>query len=96
MYRRAPDSPFTYPAFEPTDDQLENMNRLSKILLSWGSESRRQYDSLTLAELYREQGRFDEAEVIILAIDQEQEGVTSNLIARLIKEKQSAPMRYRM
>ncbi len=64
-----------YPAFEPSDEQLQNMKRLSKILLSWGSESRPGYDSLTLADLYREQGRFDEAEVIILAIDQEEEGV---------------------
>lgn len=95
-YSRPPNSPFTYPVFEPTDDQLQNMKWLSKILLSWVSESRRRYDYLTLAELYREQGRFDEAEVIILAIGQEEEGVTSNLIARLIKEKQSAPMRYRM
>ncbi len=96
IYRRAPDSPFTYPAFEPSDEQLQNMKRLSKILLSWGSESRRGYDSLTLAELYREQSRFDEAELIILAIDKEEEGVTSNLIAKLINEKQPAPMRYRM
>ena len=72
------------------------MKRLSKVLLSWGSESRRGYDSLTLAELCREQSRFDEAELIILAIDKEEEGVTSNLIAKLLNEKQPAPMRYRM
>ncbi len=95
-YSRPPGSPFSYPTFEPTDEQLQNVRRLSRILLSWGSESRRGYDSLTLAELYREQGRFDEAEVIILAIDEEEEGVTSNLIAKLIKEKQMALTRYRM
>lgn len=95
-YSRPPNSPFTYPVFDPSDDQLQNMARLSKILLAWGSESQRGYDALTLAELYREQGRFDEAEVIILAIDEEEEGVTSNLIAKLIKEKQPALMRYRM
>lgn len=95
-YSRPVGSPFTYPAFEPTDQQLQNMRQLSKILLARVSESRRGYNSLILAELYREQGRFDEAEVIILTLDEEEEGVTSNLIAKLIKEKQSAPMRYRM
>jgi len=64
-------------------------------LLSRGYESRRGYNSLTLAELYREQGRFDEAELIILSIDEE-ESVTSSVIAELIKDHQQAPVRYRM
>lgn len=51
---------------------------------------------MELAELYRELGRFDEAELVILTIDERDVGVTSNLITKLIKEKQSAPMRYRM
>jgi hypothetical protein len=96
QYSRPPDSPFTYPAFDPSDEQLQNMRRLSEILLERGSESRRGYDSLTLAELFREQGRFEEAQVIVLTFDEGDEGVTSNLIKKLIKEKQSAPMRYRM
>lgn len=96
IYRRPPDSPFTYPAFEPTEEQLQNMKRLSRILLAWGSDSRPGYNSLALAELFREQGRFDEAQVIILSLDEDDEGVTSNLIEKLSKEKQSALMRYRM
>lgn len=95
-YSRPLDSPFTYPAFEPSEEQLQNMKQLSKLLLAWGSESRRGYDSLTLAELYREQGMFDEAHLIVLTLSEDDEGVSSKLITKLIKEKQSALMRYRM
>lgn len=94
-YSRPPVSPFTYPAFEPSAEQLENMERLSAILLEWREEARTRY-ALELADLYREQGRFEEAESVIQTLDEDQRGVTSHLITRLIKEKQPAPMRYRM
>lgn len=71
------------------------MQRLSEILQEWGTAPRRGY-TMELAELYREQGRFDEAEHVILTLDEREVGVTSNLITRLIREKQSAPMRFRM
>lgn len=48
------------------------------------------------AELYRELARFDEAELVILTMNERDVGVTSSLITMLIKEKQSAPMRYSM
>jgi hypothetical protein len=51
---------------------------------------------LELTELYREQGRFDEAEQVILTIDDPDVDVTSKLFVRLIQEKQPAPMRYMM
>lgn len=95
-YSRQPDSPFTYPAFNATDDQLQNMKRLSEILLAWDAASRRGYNTIVLAELYREQGRFDQAEAVILTLDEDEVGVTSHLITKLIREKQSALMRYRM
>jgi hypothetical protein len=72
------------------------MRRLSQILLAWDVPSRRGYNTIVLAELYREQGRFDQAEAVILTLDKDEAGVTSNLITKLIREKQSAPMRYRM
>lgn len=94
-YSRPPGSPFTYPAFEASGEQLQNMQRLSRILQEWSASSRQGY-SMALAELYREQGRFDESEQVILALDDREVGVTSNLITRLIKEEQTAPMRYMM
>lgn len=94
-YRRPVGSPFTYPAFEPTDEQLQNMQRLSAILEGWRNGPSK-VDLLELADLYREQGRFEEAQSVIQALDDEWCGVTSRLISRLIKERQTAPMRYRM
>lgn len=95
VYRRPLDSPFTYPAFEPTDEQLQNMKRLSKVLFDWWEASHKGY-VLELVDLYREQGRFDEAELVISTLDIKQVDVTSKLITKLIKEKEPAPMRYRM
>ena len=40
--------------------------------------------------------RVHEAERVILTLDEREVGVTSNLITRLIKERQPAPMRYMM
>lgn len=94
-YRRPPGSPFTYPAFEPTGEQLQNMKRLSEILLARESATRRRY-TLERAELYREQGRFDDAVQVILTLEENEVDVTSQLITRLIREQQTAPMRYRM
>jgi len=94
-YRRLPGSPFTYPAFEATDEQLQNMKRLSEILLGWVKASRRGY-ILELSELYREQGRFAEAEQVIVALNNNEVGITSRLITDLVKAKKPAPMRYMM
>lgn len=94
-YTRSPNSPFTFPPFEPSADQLQNMQRLSDILLDW-SEAFPKGHAIELAELYREQGRFDEAETVIRSLDSDQVGVTEKLISNLIKKRQSAPIRYRM
>lgn len=52
------------------------MKWLSKILLEWGAASRRGH-TMELAKLYREQGRFDEAELVLSSIDERDVGVTS-------------------
>ena len=95
VYSRPPGSPFTYPVFEATDEQRQNMQRLSEILQEWGTAPRQGY-TMELAELYREQGRFDEAETVTRSLDADQVGVTEKLISNLIKKRQSAPIRYRM
>ena len=94
-YRRSPGSPFTCPAFDPTVEQRQNLLRLSELLRDRGAASRRVH-TLELAELYRETGRFDEAEGMIQTLDESEVDVTSKLIARLIKEKQTAPIHYRL
>jgi len=95
QYSRPLSSPFTYPVFEPTDEQLQNMKRLSKVLFDGRDTSRREY-SMELVDLYREQGRFKEAEFVISSMDIKTDDVTGQLIAKLIKERQPAPMLYRM
>lgn len=94
VYDKQPDRrPFTCPDFEPTAEQLQNMNRLCLIF----EERRKEHlqgNCLELAELYREQSRFDDAKQMIRSIDERDVDVTSKLISRLIKERQPAPTRY--
>ena len=95
QYVRPPNSPLTYPPFEASTGQLQNMARLTELLqaeqagpLPWGSE-------LLLAELLREQGRFDEARANLLPASDDHNEVIHSLIARLIEAREPAPMRYR-
>ncbi len=94
-YIRTESMPFTVPDFEPSSEQLQNMYRLSEIFRNYPLSSPSRYN-ITLAELYREQGRFSEAQEVISSIQEHDEGITSKLIAKLIHEKQPALMRYRM
>ena len=95
-YSRPAGSPFTQPVFEPTTEQRENMLRLSELLLAWDAAAPRPRYPLELAELYRELGRFDEAEKLLQTLGESWVGVTSQLIGTLSKQRQSAPMRYMM
>lgn len=95
IYSRPPSSPFTFPPFEPTYEQLQNMRRLTALLISDASTSGYGH-RLELAELYREQGLFDNAKQMIRTIDERAVDFTSKLISSLIKKRQTAPTRYRM
>jgi hypothetical protein len=92
----AGDSPFSFPPFEPSPAQRQNMHRLSAMLLACRSAAWRRHDPLMLAELYREQGRFDEAEAMLQAIADEQRGVVSAVIAEFNRKRESAPLRVRV
>lgn len=95
VYVRPPGSPFTYPEFEATEEQLQNMQRLGAILQERRQETNSQR-TLEIAELYREQGQFEEAESEIQTLIGDQQESQVKLIARLIEERQTAPIRYRM
>ena len=71
------------------------MERLSTILASRDDESLH-WHALSLAELYREQWLFEEAQRAMDAVEKREDDVTVRLISRLIKERDAAPMRYRM
>ncbi len=93
-YSRPEGSPFTYPPYEPTPEQLANMKRLCELSQPSGPAPSR--NPLELAELYREQGRFDESRAVLQSVAPKDLGVTGRLIARLIGEDERAPMRYRI
>ncbi len=95
VYARPLGSPFTYPEFEATEEQLQNMRRLGEILQERRQKTNSQR-TLEIAELYREQGRFEEAESEIQTLTGDKQDEEVKLIARLIRERQTAPMRYRM
>lgn len=92
---RTEDMRFTVPQFEPSGTQLENMKRLCELLIETPGKSLFRCN-ITLAELYREQGRFSEASKMISAVKLKDEGITSKLITKLISEEQNALIRYRM
>jgi hypothetical protein len=87
-YQPALDRPITFPVFEPSPEQRENMLALLDLLRSsstFGFER---------VELNRELGRFEEARQ---NLSSNLEGDSPNLYklsATLIEQKQAAPVRY--
>ena len=94
-YIRTESMRFTVPEFQPSDEQMQNMDQLCDMLLGWFNASHKWYN-INLAELYREQKRFTEAEKIILTVNEQDAGVTSKIIFKLIQEKKPALIRYKM
>jgi hypothetical protein len=95
QYRRSSNGPFTYPPFEPTAAQVENMTILSNMLLEIQKKEAGRYVT-TLAELYRELGRFEDAKAQTQSISENEGETTSKLMVDLIDEKETALIRYRM
>ena len=90
----APQTPITFPSFEPTDIQRKNMVRLAELLESQSEDYVKEYP-IELAEIYRELGMFDKASSLINGIKMENQDVVTNLILDLSNRKISAPVRYR-
>lgn len=91
QYKRPKGSPFTYPTFEPTPTQRENMLALLKLL-----QKQEYLDHETLAELHRELGQYEEAERELQLLTKDDQSHATCVIAQLVKEKQPVPMRFRM
>lgn len=92
-YVPSPDRPITYPKFEPSDHQRENMLSLLR-LLGRGDLPKRYAFEIT--ELHRELGQFDQAALSLNTIRMEEEGVAGQLIAQLVHAEVAAPVRYRL
>jgi hypothetical protein len=87
--------PFTVPPYQPSQLQVANMTRLLELLLEGGNQTYGP-DPLEVTELYRELGRFDEARTALQACTDDDIGFTSKLLAKMIDDRNTAPVRYRM
>ncbi len=93
-YVRPPGSPFTVPPFEPSEAQRDNMVRLADLLARRHAAGEVGH-ALVLAELLRELGRFESAGAVMAGVNEADNPVTMGLLNRLIRERLSAPCRYR-
>lgn len=92
-YVPSPNRPITYPKFEPSEQQRENM--LSLLRLLSGRDLRKRY-AFEISELYRELGQFAQAALSLTNIRMEDEGFVGRLLVNLIEAGVSAPVRYRL
>lgn len=92
QYVRSADGPFTYPPYELSEAQRENLFAL----LSLHESEAVQIDHEARAELHRELGQFEQAMQALEEKPDDEKNTTQQLLKRLIKEKETAPMRYRM
>jgi hypothetical protein len=90
----AKDKPFTFPDFEPTEIQTENMLRLIELVTSHPEKYSKEYP-VELAELYRELGMFDESISLLKNISSENQDTVTDLLLKMAVEKHTAPIRYR-
>jgi hypothetical protein len=84
--------PFSAPPYQPSDVQVQNMERLLELILQKLHEPYGP-DMLEVAELFRELGRFDDAADALKQCPADDIGVPEKLMERLINECQRAPVR---
>ncbi len=87
--------PFSVPPYQPSELQVQNMERLLELILERLHEPYGP-DMLEVAELYRELGRFEKALVALKQCPADDIGIPEKLMENLIKEGQRAPIRYRL
>ncbi len=92
VYERPKGSPFTYPAYELTKVQTENL----KALQTLSTQNAAALDPITRAEIHRELGHFSEALQLLETLDEKDQDITSRLITKLAKEKNVTVIRYNM
>ena len=86
--------PFTVPAYNPTNEQADNMKRLLT-LISGGAEKPFKIDWLEVAELHRELSQFESAVLALNLCTEDHQLETKNVICKQIERHSAAPMRLR-
>ncbi|MBF6631204.1 MAG: hypothetical protein ITG01_08665 [Comamonas sp.] len=95
QYQRPSNAPFTIPPFEPTSEQLSNMTKLCVLLEQEASEFASS-KALMLAELYREQSLWQQAQDWLDKVSpEEQQHQPFGLMQKMLHRQTAAPMRYR-
>lgn len=92
-YARSSNSPFTYPPFEPSQKQQDNMRALLRLLETL---DKRQPYLDEIIELHRELGEFDEAAQALTEGEEIDQTISRKLLSDLVQEKRTAPVRYRL
>lgn len=92
QYVRPANSPFTYPPYALSEVQRDNL----KALLRLNDGGTIKLDPLTLTELHRELGQFEQAAEALRLVPENERDVTTRLLKKLVEDKEIAPMRYRM
>jgi len=90
-YEPALERPITFPVFEASPTQCENMLALLG-LIDTADESKRH--AFTRVELHRELGQFNEARQALVLVDQEDIASVCRLAMQLIDQCHAAPVRY--
>lgn len=88
VYLRSASQPLLMPHFEPTTVQTENMQQLSELI---ATDSEAFSDVMTLAELQRQLGRFDETLETLQQVPVDQQNEMFTLIRHLAEGKNRAP-----
>jgi len=84
----------TFPEFFLSSAQAENMTKLLELLITTNT-TRQRARLLEVPELYRELGRYSDAQRAIESVPHEYDPVARRLISGLIGEKKSALVRFR-
>ncbi|MBY0240259.1 MAG: hypothetical protein K2X55_13180 [Burkholderiaceae bacterium] len=92
IYHRPIDRSITFPRFQPSVEQLDNMKELTELLMQ---RTLGDGDSLLLAELLREQGRFEEARRTIDLVKSEYDPIRKTVISLRLERRESMPVRFR-
>lgn len=91
-YVMTADRPFTYPPYELSEAQRENLNALLRLQ----ENEALKIDNQARAEMHRELGQFEQAAQALQEKPDDEKNTTQQLLKRLINQKEFAPMRYRM
>jgi hypothetical protein len=91
-YKRSPHRKITFPPFTLSNEQSINIDALILLILAVPANSKKY--SVELVELYRQCGRFADAEVALDKLDQETFVAFISLTRYLIEKRQSVLARY--